>query len=84
MRNEMTREKKEMNFDTAFAEVEKRVAAIVSQNAELRKRVGELEQELAKARQEAREFESFHGKRLHIREKIERVLHALEAVEEKK
>ncbi len=84
MRNEITGEKKEANIDAAFAEVEQRVASIVSRNAELRQRVEELERELAKARQESRELENFHGKRLHIREKIERILHALEAVEEKK
>lgn len=84
MRNEITGGKKEANIDAAFAEVEERVAAIMSRNAELRKRVKELEQELAKARQESRELENFHGKRLHIREKIERILHALEAADNKK
>jgi len=75
---------KQDNIITRFAEVEQRVTAIVSENAELRNRVAELEEELAQARQQGKELENFHGIRLRIREKIERILHALEAVEEKK
>ena len=66
-----------------FAEVEKRVTALVSENAGLRKRVAELERELEQARAEASEFQNLQGKRLHIREKLEKVLQSLEAIGEK-
>ncbi len=72
------------DLEAKFAEIEKRVKTIVAENAGLRKRVGELEQELAGARRESQELENFHGKKMHIREKIERILHALEAVDERK
>jgi hypothetical protein len=66
-----------------FAEVEKRVTAVVRENAVLRRRVAELERELAQARAEASEFQNLQGKRIHIREKIERVLQSLEEIGEK-
>ncbi len=66
-----------------FAEVEKRVKSIVTENRELKGRLTELEQELTQVRSEAQDFEHFHGKQLHIREKIERILHSLEAVTNK-
>jgi predicted nucleic acid-binding Zn-ribbon protein len=72
------------DLEDKFVEVEKRVKALVSENADLKKRVSGLERELTAARRESRELENFHGKRLHIREKIERILHALEAAGEKK
>ncbi len=72
------------DLENKFAEVEKRVKTIVEENAGLRKRIGELERELVRTRRESQEVENFHGKKMHIREKIERVLHALESVSEKK
>jgi chaperonin cofactor prefoldin len=84
MQTERDRENTVKDLEIRFAEIEKRVKTLVSENASLKKSIGELERELAQARQKAQELENFHGKRLHIREKIERILHALEAVEEKK
>jgi cell division septum initiation protein DivIVA len=72
------------DLENKFGEVEKRVKALVSENRDLAKRVSELEQELSRARRESQELENFHGKKMHIREKIERVLQALEATGEKK
>lgn len=66
-----------------FSEIEKRVRALASDNAGLRKRVAELERDLEQARAEASEFQNLQGKRLHIREKIEKVLRSLEAIGEK-
>lgn len=66
-----------------FSEVEKRVKAILAENRELKVRIAELEQELTLARSEAQNFEHVRGKQAHIREKIERILHSLEAVTEK-
>jgi cell division septum initiation protein DivIVA len=72
------------DLESKFGEVEKRVKALVSENRDLAKRVSELEQELSRARRESQELENFHGKKMHIREKIERVLQSLEASGEKK
>ena len=66
-----------------FAEIEKRVKALVVENADLKKRAAELEQELATVRSDAQELENLHGKKTQIREKLERVLNALEAVSDK-
>ncbi len=67
-----------------FAEIEKRVKSLVAENADLKKRAAELDRELAAARRDAREIDSLHGEKLHIREKIERILRTLETVREKK
>ena len=71
------------DIEAKFAHVEKRVQTLVSENKSLTDRVRELEQELALARREAQELQNFHGKRMHIKEKIERILQTMEAVKEK-
>jgi predicted nucleic acid-binding Zn-ribbon protein len=71
------------DIEAKFSQVEKRVQALVSENKGLTGRVRELEQELAQARREAQELQNFHGKRMHIKEKIERILQSMEAVKEK-
>jgi predicted nucleic acid-binding Zn-ribbon protein len=71
------------DIEAKFSQVEKRVQALVSENKGLTGRVRELEQELAQARREAQELQNFHGKRMHIKEKIERILQSMEAVREK-
>ncbi len=71
------------DLETGFAEVEKRVKILIEDNAGLRKRITALERELAEARLQSEELQNFHGKKLHIREKIERILHSLEAIGEK-
>jgi chromosome segregation ATPase len=67
-------------LEERFAEVEKRVRALVNENRTLKGRIRELEQELVESRSEAQKFNNLHGKQLHIREKIERVLHSLESL----
>ncbi|HEX9022121.1 MAG TPA: hypothetical protein VF903_12775 [Nitrospirota bacterium] len=67
-----------------FAEVEKRVKALASENRTLKGRVRELEQELSQALNEARNFASVHGKQEHIRQRIEQVLQSLESLQAKK
>jgi cell division septum initiation protein DivIVA len=69
-----------MDLEARFAEVEKRVQTIVRENRELTRRVIELERELEQARHEVREMELFHGKSMHIRDKVERILSALEGI----
>lgn len=72
------------DLEARFGIIEKRVQALMVENAGLKTRIGELEEELAQAKREARELEHFHGKKLHIREKIERVLQQLDTVDIKK
>jgi septal ring factor EnvC (AmiA/AmiB activator) len=68
------------DLESRFAEVEKRVQALVHENRALTKRISELEREIAQVRREAQEMEHFHGKRMHIRDKVERILSALEGI----
>ena len=68
------------DLEERFVEVEKRVKALVTENRTLKGRIRELEQELVEVRQEAQQFSNLHGKQLHIREKVERVLHSLESL----
>jgi hypothetical protein len=70
-------------LETGFAEVENRVKALIEDKLRLKKRVAELEEELSLVRRKSEELEVFNGKRVYIREKIERILHSLEAVGEK-
>ncbi len=71
------------DLESRFAEVEKRVRTLVSDNAALRKRITELEAELADARKGSGELENFHGKKMRVREKIENILRSLDAIGEK-
>jgi predicted RNase H-like nuclease (RuvC/YqgF family) len=69
------------DLEEKFAEIEKRVRGLVTENRQLKARVQELEKELALARRETQQFEHLHGKKLHIKEKIEKILRALENAE---
>ena len=69
-------------IEAAFAIVEQRVQALANENRELAERVRELEGELAQVRRSSRDLEHLHGRRMHIREKVERVLQSLEALKE--
>jgi dynactin complex subunit len=68
------------NPEGTFAEVERRVRSIVAENRSLRGRIRELEGELERLRRDGREYESFRGKKIRVREKVERMLKELEAV----
>ncbi len=72
------------NLEARFGVIEKRVRALVEENNDLKARLSELEEELVQAKRDAQELEHFHGKVLHIREKIERVLQQLDSVGTKK
>jgi cell division septum initiation protein DivIVA len=67
-------------IEAAFAIVEQRVQALVTENRGLKKRVRELEGEIAQARRSSQDLEHLHSRRMHIREKVERVLQSLEAL----
>lgn len=69
-------------IEAAFASVEQRVQALVNENRGLKKRVRELEKELAQARRSSQDLEHLHSRRMHIREKVERVLQSLEALKD--
>jgi multidrug resistance efflux pump len=69
------------DLEEKFAEIEKRVRVLVTQNRQLQARVKELEKELTLARREAQQYEHLHGKKLHIKEKIEKILQSLENAE---
>jgi chromosome segregation ATPase len=71
------------DLEDRFAEIEKRVRALVTENKSFRGRIKELEHELAQARREAQDRELFNGKKLHIKEKVERILQSLETVNHK-
>lgn len=66
-----------------FIEVEQRVKAIIEENKALKSRIKELERELDAVRREANELRHFEGKRLHVREKIEKILSVLDGLDEK-
>ncbi len=74
----------ENELEVRFGVIENRVKALVVENKGLKARMSELEEELAQAKREALELEHFLGKKLHIREKIERVLQQLDTVGIKK
>ena len=69
-------------IEAAFATVEQRVQALVAENRELKKRVRQLEGEIAEARRSSQDLEHLHSRRMHIREKVERVLQSLEALKD--
>ncbi len=72
------------DLEDQFVEVERRVKSLVSENRDLAKRVSELTEELSRARRESQELENFLGTKMHIREKIERILQSLDIAGEKK
>jgi len=69
-------------IEADFATVEQRVKALVAENRGLKKRVHELESEIAQARRSSQDLEHLHSRRMHIREKVERVLQSLEALKD--
>ena len=69
-------------IEAAFAIVEQRVQALVTENRGLKKRVRELEGEIAEARRSSQDLEHLQSRRMHIREKVERVLQSLEALKD--
>ena len=69
------------DLENKFAEIEKRVRLLVAQNRQFKARVSELEKELTQARREAQQFEHLRGNKLHIKEKIEKILESLENAE---
>jgi len=71
------------NLDEKFVEIERRVTALVTENRSHKKRVKELEKELNLTRHDVKKSAQVHDKQLHLREKVEKILKDLEAVEVK-
>jgi len=72
------------NLEEKFAEIERRVQALVAENRSHKKRVKELEKELNLTRHDAKKSMQFHDTQLHLRARIEKILKDLEGVETKK
>ena len=72
------------DLEMRFGAIEKRVIALLAENKGLKARMSELEKELAQAKRDTLELEHLHGTKMHIREKIERVLQQLDTVGIKK
>ena len=77
------RERAVKDLEARFTEVEKRVTALVTDNAGSGSGSPSSSRSWQQARAEAGELQNLHGKQLHIREKIEKVLQSLEAHREK-
>jgi hypothetical protein len=72
------------DLDEKFGMVEQRVRALIAENKNLAERISVLEQDLLAARREALKSEQSHTINKRIREKIEHILHTLEAIGVKK
>jgi len=68
------------DLEERFAEIERRVRPLVAENRSHKKRIRELEKELNQARCDVQKSAQFNDSKLHLRERIEKVLRALEAV----
>jgi regulator of replication initiation timing len=66
-----------------FSEVERRVRALVEENARLRGRVRGLEEELGRMSAGAREAEALRARKAQVQDRLQRLLRLLEAVETK-
>ena len=64
-----------------FAELEKRVRALVEENARLRGRVRELEEEQGRLGDVARESETLRARKAQVQDRLKRLLHLLETIE---
>jgi chromosome segregation ATPase len=69
------------NLEDRFAEIERRVKALVAENRSSKKRIRELEKELSLKRHEAQKSVQFHDQQIHLKSRVEKILKDLEAVE---
>jgi len=63
-----------------FAEVEKRVRALVEENARLRGKVRELEAEQGRLGEAARDSEVLRSRQAQVQGRLKRLLHLLETI----
>jgi predicted RNase H-like nuclease (RuvC/YqgF family) len=69
------------NLAERFAEIESRIEPLAAENRSLKKRVRELEKELNRTRCDIQKSAQFNDKQVQLRERIETILRALEAVD---
>ena len=67
-----------------FSEIERRIKKLVDENRSHKKRVRELEKELNQTRHVAQKSVKVQDRQLQLRERVEKILKDLEAVEVKK
>jgi uncharacterized protein YlxW (UPF0749 family) len=66
-----------------FAEVERRVRALVAENQGLRERVRELEEERGTLGEAARDSEALRASKTQVQDRLKRLLRLLETIEVK-
>jgi hypothetical protein len=64
-----------------FAEMDKRVHALVEENVLLREKVRELEEDLDRASTGAREADALRARKEQVRDRLKRLLRVLDALE---
>jgi hypothetical protein len=64
-----------------FAEVDKRVRALVEENVRLREKVRELEEDLDLASKGAREADALRARKEQVQDRLKRLLRVLDALE---
>ena len=67
-------------LEEQFQEIERRVQSLVAERRILTLRVRELEEELVQARQAGQELQSFQGRKVQIRQRLEHLLQTLESL----
>jgi predicted RNase H-like nuclease (RuvC/YqgF family) len=68
------------DLEERFAEIERRIRPLVAENRSQKKRIRELEKELGQTRYDVQKSAQFDEKQLRLRERIEKILQALESV----
>jgi predicted RNase H-like nuclease (RuvC/YqgF family) len=69
------------DLEERFAEIERRIRPLAAENRSHKKRIGELEEELNQTRRDVQKSAQFNDKQARLRERIEKILKALEAVD---
>jgi len=68
------------DLEEQFAEIERRVRPLVAENRTHKKRIRDLEKELNETRRKVQKSAQFDDKQMHLRERIEKILQALEGI----
>lgn len=64
-----------------FAEMDKRVRALVEENVRLHEKVRELEEDLDRASKGAHEADALRARKEQVQDRLKRLLHVLDALE---
>jgi DNA anti-recombination protein RmuC len=71
------------NLADKFSEIERRIKKLVDENRSFKKRSKELEKELGQTSKVAQKSAKSHDQKVQLRERVEKILKDLEAVETK-